>query len=93
MGRSEAPQVGQVFKPPGFCSISEKFGRFYRRFVASSRPPIILTDVDCARDGRIHMDMKMLAKFFGLSGAAMALGATPAFAAGGVHCTMSAAAF
>jgi hypothetical protein len=32
------------------------------------------------------MNMKMLAKLFALSGAAMALGATPSFAAGGVHC-------
>jgi len=32
------------------------------------------------------MNMKMLAKFFALSGAAMALGATPGIGAGGVHC-------
>jgi hypothetical protein len=31
------------FLEGGFCRISEKFGSFYRRFVACPRPPIILT--------------------------------------------------
>jgi hypothetical protein len=86
MGRSEAPQVGQVFKPRGFCSISEKFGRFYCRFVASRPSPIILTDVGSSKSGRIDMNLRTLVKLFALPGAAMALGATPGFAAGGIHC-------
>jgi hypothetical protein len=32
-----------TFLTGAFCRISENFGRFYRRFVASLRPPIILT--------------------------------------------------
>jgi hypothetical protein len=87
MGRSAASPVGQVFRPPGFWNISEKFGRFYRRFVASPIPPIILIDVvTFRRTGRIDMNTTMLARFFALSGAAMRLGTAPGFAAGGVHC-------
>jgi hypothetical protein len=72
--------VGQVFKPPGFWSISEKFGRFYRRFVASPASPIILTAVGTSKSGRIDMITKTLTRMFALSAAVMCLSVVPGLA-------------
>jgi hypothetical protein len=74
--------VGQVFKPPGFWIISEKFGRFYRRFVASQRTLLfLLRRVETVRDREdVDMKLKTLAKLSALSGAAICLGAVPGLA-------------